>query len=94
MPLAEQIIETVQNANGMSIFTMMYKVGAVLKTQNFFAQNETDAREKAERFVAFMAGRDNSKVMLVGKVRPFALDIDKEISRLSGIDATPNIYPM
>lgn len=64
-------------ADGKAIWTMRYKIGPVNTETHFFASSSSDARERAERYIAHLQKFRNSKIVLIGAPRPFAQDLDR-----------------
>jgi hypothetical protein len=75
------------------IFTMKYKLGHLYHDLNFFAVDQEAALNKANTYIQFLAGSSNIKVMLIGQVRPLAIDIDKEISRQKNAPPQMTVVP-
>lgn len=61
------------------IFTFNYKMGSVCRQENIRADSLKDAVIKVNRYLRFKQRDSFSKVLLSGKIKPFAIDIEEEI---------------
>lgn len=83
------------NGDVRHIFTGHYKIGPTHKWVNFYSVDIHAAEVAFGRYVRFLSGQDNNKVIPVGKVTPLALDLDKEIERLKAVpDMGKPVYPI
>lgn len=63
------------------IFTASYKRGPIRRDKIFKAINLEDAERIFTKFVTYLNSKSLSKVMKVGAVKPFALDLEDEIMK-------------
>ena len=62
-----------------SLFSFNYKFGNVTRSEVIRARDQADAELQVTRFLKFKSYGSFNKYVLMGKITPFAIDVDREI---------------
>lgn len=66
-----------------SLFSFSYKVGSISRSEVIRAFDQTDAEIQINRFLKFKSYGSFQKYLLMGKITPFAINVDSEIEKFN-----------
>lgn len=66
-----------------SLFSFSYKVGSISRSEVIRAFDQADAEVQINRFLKFKSYGSFQKYLLMGKITPFAINVDSEIEKFN-----------